>query len=241
LAIAVLGVGSALPVASAEPVAALQDFQLGPIRPLPGSNVLPVAADSDSTIGWSFEVVEPIQVGWLGFYDQGDDGLREPHLVGIWDGDGQLLTSALVEAAQQQPLVGSYRYSSVDAVLLLPGDTYIIGATVPLGLFLQPLGDAPVTPDGYPFADVVVGSVETDALIAMVDEARIYHGSAGPGGSEGPGTLHWPVDVVDGGHFFAPNFLFEPVPEPSTVTLLYILLTLSSHRRHRRTVRFVSC
>ncbi len=81
-----------------------------------------------TTRGWSFTVSSRIVVEQLGFWDSGQDGLATAHGVGIWRGDGTLLTSTTVPAGNGAPLDGTFRWSPTSAVELLPGNTYVVGA-----------------------------------------------------------------------------------------------------------------
>ncbi len=222
-----------LPPAGADVFAGILDFQLH--APSPGGGV-PIAADSDSTLGWSFTVTSPIEVTSLGFYDSGLDGLSEPHLVGIWDDSEQLLRSSEIAAGDGNPLVGRYRYSAIQPILLTTGHTYVIGATVPLGVFVGvtvELGD-PIVPDLYPFHNVEPGSVLTASQIDLGPPSLASWGNAGSPGSMGPGVLDFPDEVVDGGYFFAANFAFTSVPEPCTAAVLCCAVFALLRRRRSR-------
>ncbi len=149
---------------------AIVDFQLEEPRP-DGSVPLPLAADSDSTLGWSFTVNSPIEVTALGFFDSGLDGLSEPHRVGIWNAIEQLLGWAQIDASDGNALVGSYRYATVEPLTLDAGQTYVIGATVPLG---SPYDLSPIVVDRYPYFNVVHESILKDSRISLVYTSRIF-------------------------------------------------------------------
>ncbi len=82
----------------------------------------------NTTRGWSFTVSAPIVVEQLGFWDSSQDGLATSHGVGLWRGDGTLLTSATVPAGTGGTLVGTFRWVPVAEVELSPGTTYVVGA-----------------------------------------------------------------------------------------------------------------
>jgi hypothetical protein len=82
------------------------------------------------TIGWQFSVLNPITVLALGFGDIGEDGLGDPHDIGLWDDGGALLASATVPAGTGGALQQSFRFVSIPSLALDPG-TYLIGATIP--------------------------------------------------------------------------------------------------------------
>ncbi|MDY7010229.1 MAG: DUF4082 domain-containing protein [Planctomycetota bacterium] len=219
-----------VPQAVAEPLTAIVDFQLE--EPIPDGGV-PLAADSDSTLGWSFTVNSQIEVTSLGFFDSGLDGLSEPHRVGIWNANEELLAWAQVDAGDDNPLIGHYRYATVEPLTLDAGQTYVIGATVPLGNPLQPAVEPPqpIVIDTYPFFNVVHESILKDSRISLVCTSRIFRGQVGPNFTPGPGLLNFPDEVIEDGYFFAPNFRF--VPEPGTLGLLVFggLGILRSSRR----------
>jgi len=216
--------------ASAAPMPAIVDFQRTDEWPFPGVPQ-PGAANSDSTIGWSFAVTVPVNVVRLGFYDQGIPGLTERHRVGIWDGQGELLGSCIVDTGT---LIGGYRYVTIPAMSLATGGSYTIGATVPMSGMTVEYTDRDQR-DWYPFYDVVPDSIVADPRVVPAVWALEYPGQADPFiGSHGPGTLHFPSTVppTGGGHFLAANFQFEELPEPSTALLLsFGALTMSMARK----------
>jgi len=204
-----------------------------PPPPAPGL-VTPIAADSGSTLGWSFTVDTPVEVTSLGFFDSGLDGLSQPHLVGIWDESQQLLAWAQIDAGEAATISGFYRYASIEPLVLTSGQTYIIGATVPLGT--PQAGGPPGTlvADTYPFYNLAAGSLSMDLLINLSSCSLGFWGAAGPGGSAGPGVLAFPDAVVEDGYFFTGNFTFRPVPEPSVAVVLCCGLSYMLRRRRVR-------
>jgi hypothetical protein len=204
---------------------AITDFQRGYDWPFPGEPQ-PVAADSDSTLGWSFAVTAPVKVVRLGFYDEGGAGLTEPHRVGIWDDQAQLLGSVIVDRGEPGILAGGYRYISASAILLEPGRTYTIGATVPLGIGLGQM-------DFYPYYDVWPDTIVTDPRVVPESWSAEYRGHAGVSGSQGLGTLHCPSPITSTGRFLAANFAFEEIPEPATG---WLALALAATVRRRSNV-----
>ncbi len=229
--------------ALADTVSAIMHFDLGDPRPLPGyPGVLPLAADSASTLGWSFTLNSPVEVLSLGFFDRGCNGLEEPHMVGIWDHTGQLVVSAQVDAGSESQLLGGYRYTAVERIGLAAGRSYVIGATVPLGVFVSNLsGDSNdvLELDLYPFHNVSPDTVLLDSHVSLDSNALIFRGSAGPNGTPGPGILEFPSETVADGYYFASNFRFNVVPEPFLIVLLglgavpVLRRPLSRRQRHR--------
>ena len=199
-------------------VPAVLGYELGDTRPIPGIGE-PVFADSGSTLGWSFVPTGPIEIASLGFYDSGHDGFQEPHLVGIWDGQGALLASGLLARGDHDPRIGDYRYAAIEPLRLEADNTYVIGATVPLGLFLTP---TPLQFDTYPYHNLEVATLATRPEVTIISPSLHFLGSVGPDGSGGPGTLNFPDQAREDGYYLAPNFTFTVVPEPGTLAMLAV-------------------
>jgi hypothetical protein len=83
--------------------------------------------ENDQSVGWEFNVLAPITVTGLGWYDQNADGLQLAHTVGIWNSSGTLLTSALVAQGTTDPLDGLFRTIAITPLILAPGTGYIVG------------------------------------------------------------------------------------------------------------------
>lgn len=75
--------------------------------------------------GWLFMPTMDIEVSALGFYDDGQNGLRSPHRAAIFDTVGK---TALVEATvgTLSPLDGAFRWESVRPVVLETGHEYVM-------------------------------------------------------------------------------------------------------------------
>src|SRR2546423_5310171 len=95
-----------------------------------------IAGGSDYTAGWAFSLSRPIMVTDLGVFDTSNssifgppgDGLRESHLVTIWDALGNEVVQAIVPKHKSATLVDGFRYVTLAApASLLPG-TYTIGS-----------------------------------------------------------------------------------------------------------------
>ena len=61
------------------------------------------------TLGWEFDVLDPISVTALGVFDDSQDGLVDRHPIGIWDSGGTLLASTTVSSGTADPLVDQFR------------------------------------------------------------------------------------------------------------------------------------
>jgi hypothetical protein len=79
------------------------------------------------TLGWSFDVAQPITVTGLGVFDSGKDGLSVPLAVGLWDSGGTLLASTTVPAGTAGTLANWFRFEDI-APLNLPIGSYVVGA-----------------------------------------------------------------------------------------------------------------
>jgi hypothetical protein len=88
-----------------------------------------------ATRGWSFTVGSGIVVQQLGFWDSAKDGLATPHAVGLWRGDGTLLSSAQVPAGTAATLDGTFRWACISYPLIKPG---LMLVSLIIGLFSWP-------------------------------------------------------------------------------------------------------
>jgi hypothetical protein len=163
------------------------------------------------SLGWQFNVVRPIWVTRLGFYDDLKNGLQETHEVGIWDSNQVLLAYAVVSPSD--PLVSWWRWATLATpVLLGPGSDYRIAAVT---------GSENYTWDP-------VGFVVASDITFVTD--RYF----------GPTTsLTYPLfsGAVVGA--FGPNFEYEyqvgsVVPEPSTLGLVMLGALVLGYLRARR-------
>lgn len=158
------------------------------------------------SVGFEFDVLTPIEVTALGFYDDLGDGLTESHAVGIYDSSGTLLVSGTV--APGDPLVDGFRYASIASYLLAVGTGYRIAAVT---------GSDPYAYNPNSFV--------VDPSITFVRSR--YSASA---------TLVFPTETDGLTGYFGPNFLLEPqsVPEPATLLLVGLGLGAAARRRLRR-------
>jgi hypothetical protein len=165
------------------------------------------------SLGWQFDVLRPIWVTRLGFYDDLKNGLQETHEVGIWDSNQVLLAYAVVSPSD--PLVSWWRWATLATpVLLRPGSDYRIAAVT---------GSENYTWDP-------VGFVVASDIVFVADRWS------------GPTTsLTYPL-IDDWRHlvaWFGPNFEYEyqvgsVVPEPSTLGLVMLGALVLGYRRARR-------
>jgi hypothetical protein len=154
------------------------------------------AAFSPLTLGFQFATNQAIAVTDLGVFDSEQNGLTDPHDIGIWDSGGSLLASATVSSGTIDPLTNQFRYVPIVPVLLAGGQDYRIGA-----FYTGP-------------ADMVVllaSGFATDPVVTFVG-ARF----ASSGTLSDPTTPAGP-NLNPG--YFGPNFQFAAVPEPGTPAL----------------------
>jgi hypothetical protein len=59
----------------------------------------------DESVGWRFDVLAPLTVTALEYFDENGDGLHSAHAVGIWDPSGTLLVTTVIPALTAAPLV----------------------------------------------------------------------------------------------------------------------------------------
>ncbi|HEX3798574.1 MAG TPA: PEP-CTERM sorting domain-containing protein [Verrucomicrobiae bacterium] len=72
------------------------------------------------------------QVNYLGYYDQGGDGLANSHVVSLWDNSTQtIIAQVTVPAGTAAPLIDGYRWVPLASTVQLNyGSYYVIGAQV---------------------------------------------------------------------------------------------------------------
>lgn len=161
------------------------------------------------TDGYQFTVGSaPLSLLSLGVYDWSGSGLVNSHQVGLWDADGNLLSTTTITAG---PSTNGFCYSSVTPVLLEAGQSYIMGATY-VNLDVDKIGT----------------SIRYDNIPPVYNPA-IFYDVCRYGISDA--DLTFPVNsefsYVLG--YFGPNAEIVVVPEPSTSLLLslpvFLLLT----------------
>ncbi len=184
----------------------------------PGSGGLQNAAwNADTTLGWQFSLSSTISVTDLGFFDADGDGLANDHGIGIWTSVGVLQGSAVVPAGTSAALLDGFRFVAVTPFVLGPGDYAIgaFGAADSTDEFLFALSGS-VTMPGLTLG-AAVQSPFSETSLAFPSVLRAF-------ASEG---------------YFGANFLAEvdsnidPIPEPSTLSLLALALGVGYLRRRK--------
>lgn len=154
------------------------------------------AANQNQSVGWQFNVLQPLTVIGLGWFDERANGLVTAHTVGIWSPDGTLLTSVLVPAGTAAPLDGQFRAVFITPLVLPVGNGYIVGGE---NFFAntERLADN--------------ASQMVDPRIRYIDATFSTLGS----GFTRPNQFSLAVTG-----FYGPSFSVKPIPEPATIILL---------------------
>lgn len=159
------------------------------------------ATNDGFSLGWEFNVLEPVLVGRLGYFNYGPPGgggITTPHEVGIFDSAGNLLVSATVNPGD--PVSGWFAWKSLPSPFLLPAGTgyRIAGTTGPV--------------DRYTYS---VPSITVHPSIEWVRNRFVRTPLQ---------NLQFPTQTTDlypGYHWFGPNF--DIVPEPALMQLPLLL------------------
>ncbi len=131
-----------------------------------------------ATVGWEFTPSCDIWVTELGFSDISPDGLSYSHTVGIWDENQQLLVSQVIPDGTTATLLDEYRYMAIAPLQLAAGQTFIIGASVPV-----PYGEPSPSPDAYPNSTIHIdpSAIAFDTCINLISPNR--YAESDPDGS----------------------------------------------------------
>lgn len=196
--------GAALSLAAPASQAAAPAVQLAS----PGSTF----DGTDYTLGFQFEVTEPVNVVALGVFDHEQNGLEAAADVALWlDIDGTVLSSAVVPSGSIAALDGYFRQVAVTPVLLTPGILYVVGAA---------LNGGQATSLGI--GEGSIGSF--DARLTGILDRSWDAGFDFPLGSD-----------FNSGAWLGANFQLAPVPEPAAAGLLAMgLLALAWRRQSQR-------
>lgn len=221
--------------------ACISELKATPTPALADSGYQPglVGISPYGTVGWEFTPSSDVWVGELGFFDMDLDGLNRAHEIGIWDDSEQLLVSATVGTLGT--LSGEYRYVSVQPILLQAGESFVIGATVPMSQMYSVYTLS--SDDFYPSTsvEIVPGNIVSSPGIDLAHMNRFAeYDPYGPLTFPGQHKPSFTVPILPGVtsepttisyYFVAPNFTFTEVPEPTTSLLIGIGLLGTLLRR----------
>ena len=155
------------------------------------------------TLGWSFDVTNPITVTNLAVYHDNGVGLLESHDVGIWDGAGTLIVSATVIPADPCLVdqLGFQEWCIVGVRAVLAPGTYTIGA----------VWNNSLDPMIFPGTLVGEGIANVNGPSVVFLQNEFIAG----------GVLTDPINTTgDTMSYFGPNFAYSSVPEPGTLIML---------------------
>jgi hypothetical protein len=165
--------------------------------------------NSGLTFGVEFTPGANIDVTMLGVFDGGMDGsgLEVAHDVGLWAQSGQMLARITVDNSATK--INDFRFSSIPAISLFAGNTYVIGAYYPTGF----AGDK-----------LIATGLNTDPMLGVSNVTHLV------GGSE----LAFP-DLTHVDFRISANLIYTQataVPLPAAVWLFSAgLLVLSANMR----------
>jgi len=170
----------------------------------PGTTLTGTPNGATYTVGFDFTVGSaPLLVTELGIWDQGQNGLDNQHMVGLWDTSGLLLTSLTIPSGTSSTLDGQFRYISLDSpVLLAANSDFVIGAS-----YISGDSDRFLIARTYENANPIFDAAVTPGLERFGTD---------------PSTLTFP-SFSDGSPNlgdFGPNMMFTVVPEPSVLCLI---------------------
>lgn len=89
---------------------------------------------ADQVQGWDFTTRQDVTITHLGMYDgywDTNQGFIQRHAVGIWTGDGALVTSAPIPAGTGAQYLENFRYVPIEPVTLEANRTYVTAAFLP--------------------------------------------------------------------------------------------------------------
>ncbi len=169
------------------------------------SSLNTVEQDPGACVGYSFNVLSPVEITGLGAYDFA--GLSSTgHAVGIWDPSGNLLVSTVVFPSDT--LISGFRYRDLlTPITLLPDVDYRIAAVMADKYWAYHASPNP--PPGWSVHPSIAWA-DTPAVASIAD-----------------GTLRYPDWThAERWGYFGPNFLLRdanPVPEPALLQLPVLL------------------
>jgi hypothetical protein len=162
------------------------------------------------SLGFQFQANTSATVSRLGVFDAFQDGLSGTQQVGLWDMQGNLLASTLVD--NTDTLEGYWRFRSIASVTLTAGQTYYVAS------------------QGGEHYTFQTNGFTVNPYITYIQDSWSYlgHSMYAPLGFP---TNSSNFTQSQGGGFFGANFDFAPplqaqaVPEPTSLLLIGFGLT----------------
>jgi hypothetical protein len=151
---------------------------------------------ANSNHGWKFSPIADIRVTELGLYDYNSDGLLGSHPIGVWDQSGHLLASTVMDAWQILPLSNNCRWKDIEDIVLTQDQEYTIS------FYSSNISHADFQINSY-------SSVQFTSSITYI--TALYGGT----------SFARPTNTTSLARV-GPNFSFVVVPEPATISLLFI-------------------
>lgn len=152
------------------------------------------------SIGWTFDLISPVAVTALGWFDDGGDGLEESHMIGIWGPapDRALLHSVLIPSGTSAPLEGQFRSVAIPTLNLPVGKGYTIGGQTAAGI-----------------TERVVGGTDPFSTVAQSLDWRITYRA--PVVTVGDASFTRPYFPLGNQGLYGASFsvIFEPPPTPT--------------------------
>lgn len=161
--------------------------------------------DNPVTLGFEFTPNSDFMVTSLGWFDATGSGFQSPHTVGIFDSQGNLLTSTTLASGTGDMLTGFFRYEAIAPTTLVGGNTYTLAGTS---------GGAA---DSWTVNDYV-SNFNVNPEFTIGENAALFSyisGFAEP-------TSHYSDYRVYAG----PNLIGASAPEPGTLALVGLAMTM---------------
>ena len=168
---------------------------------------VPIASDTQMTLGFWFQATQPVLVTDLGYFDYAGDGFTTAHETAIFDSQGILAASTLLDAGSADPLYDHFRYHSITPVELFANSWYVLAATT----------GGPADPWGYGTTSQITGLAISPFITILSDASRFKYQS--------DNTIQFPTDHYLYQLYAGPNMLIadpQAVPEPTSGALVGI-------------------
>lgn len=190
--------------------------------------------------GWSFTANQDLYLNRLGLWDfEKDTATETNHFVGLWDTNGNLLTSvAFVEPAQKANPSNPFHFYNVAPYKLTAGTTYVVAANMASDFYVQH-DPTDINPDTQKPYTVPLSGLSFSSLISY---GNAQNAAADPQNSYPTPVRFTPLTNGTGtadpttAYSFGANIDVAPTPIPAAGWLLgsaLIGLGGSSRRKKR--------